>query len=119
MAETKVTQNEITFSKTTDANGWTVYDYGAFKMYARRVSVNTTIGGGSFSSGTLSLPVGITNTGGVNIWCGSFHGYIGRIFFNLDNNNLTDQTSVNYYFWNQTGSNIPVSGYGYIYMITL
>ena len=61
MAATKVTQNEITFSKTTDANGWTIYDYGAWKKYCKKGQGSDTIGAGAWKwLADINLPVGIS-----------------------------------------------------------
>lgn len=34
--ETKVTKNEMGFTKVVDANGWTVYDFGGYKQYRKK-----------------------------------------------------------------------------------
>lgn len=68
MPVTKVTEKEIALSKTVDANGWTVYDFGSFKQYRKRVTfstgttnVNTII---SLATSSTNLPVGVANLTG-------------------------------------------------------
>ena len=65
MAETKVTGKEIAFSKTVDANGWTVYDYGTFKQYRKLGSFTQSVGASSWVSGVGStgLPYGMSTLG--------------------------------------------------------
>jgi hypothetical protein len=65
MTQTKVTNNEIAFSKTVDANGWTVYNYGAFKKYAKFFSggsIGSLVSQANYTaiSGAV-LPVGMTD----------------------------------------------------------
>lgn len=63
MAETKVTQNEVKFSKTVDANGWTVYDYGEWKEYAitKYWSAGTPAATAVVST-TVPYPVGLSSS---------------------------------------------------------
>lgn len=63
MAVTKPTEKEIAFTKTTDANGWTKYDYGTWQEYRKTVSASPTIGTGGATAVTLSssnLPTGMS-----------------------------------------------------------
>lgn len=49
-------------NKTTDANGWTVYDYGGWKEYRKRITFSQTINAGSGSQiveSSTNLPVGV------------------------------------------------------------
>lgn len=52
-----------TFTKSTDANGWTVYDYGTWKEYHQILTGNppSIPSGGGWSSPSLSLPVGVSS----------------------------------------------------------
>ncbi|MDL2342315.1 MAG: hypothetical protein QFB87_04540 [Patescibacteria group bacterium] len=64
MARTRLTQLQQNFSKTTDANGWTVYDYGNWKEYRKRITWSQSIGGlvaVTISSG--NLPSGMSSIG--------------------------------------------------------
>lgn len=61
MARTRLTQLQENFSKTTDANGWTKYDYGNFQKYCKRVTFSQTISGAVvLSLSSTNLPVGIS-----------------------------------------------------------
>lgn len=62
MAETKVPQTQLNLSKTTDANGWTVYDYGAWKQYKKRVTFSQTVTAAAvLSLSSHNLPAGVPN----------------------------------------------------------
>lgn len=65
MPATKVTSSELNPSKTVDANGWTVYDYGTFKQYRKKGATQTSIGGGSWNNVnvTPNMPVGMSSLG--------------------------------------------------------
>ena len=70
MARTRITSPQLNPSKTTDANGWTVYDYGAWKEYEKRVAVNQSItNGGVGHETTTTPPVGITSSSWSSIIC--------------------------------------------------
>lgn len=64
IADGAVTSAKLNPSKTTDANGWTVYDYGTWKEYYKLVSFtgSDVIGNGNTRTQTsTNLPVGLTN----------------------------------------------------------
>lgn len=42
VADGSVTSSKLGLTKSTDANGWTVYDYGTFKRYNKRVYFSMT-----------------------------------------------------------------------------
>lgn len=64
MSATKITQNETNFSKTTDANGWTVYDYGNFKKYCKKGTASDTIGALAWKwLPDIGLPSGMSTIG--------------------------------------------------------
>ncbi|MGW6120429.1 hypothetical protein ACWFRF_15410 [Nocardia sp. NPDC055165] len=52
-------------TKQTDANGWTIYDMGTYRRYAKRSSSFsfTKVSGEYFTPATTSLPVGIATIG--------------------------------------------------------
>lgn len=47
IANTSVTPTKMNLTKTTDANGWTVYDYGTWKEYRKVVTGGAVGGSGS------------------------------------------------------------------------
>lgn len=50
-----------TVNKFTDANGWTVYDYGTWKEYKKRVTFSQTISGGAgLTVSSNNLPSGMS-----------------------------------------------------------
>ncbi len=66
MPRTKVTTPQLSLSKTVDANGWTVYDYGAWKEYRKRVTFTFNLSAGGIQSIALSsnsLPSGMSTIG--------------------------------------------------------
>lgn len=64
-ASSSVPSSALNLSKTTDANGWTVYDFGTWKQYRKRGSTSLTAPGTTWAPITLSstLPVGISTIG--------------------------------------------------------
>lgn len=65
MARTKITSPQLNPSKTTDANGWTKYDYGAFVEYKKRVTFSQTIQGGAvLSMSSSNLPNALSSISG-------------------------------------------------------
>ena len=42
IADGSVTSSKLSISKNVDANGWTVYNYGTFKKYAKNYQINTS-----------------------------------------------------------------------------
>jgi len=64
MSATKVPQTQLNISSTTDANGWTVHDFGTFKEYSKRVTFSQTISGAAvLSMSSVNLPVGVSTIG--------------------------------------------------------
>ena len=63
MAETKVTKNEMDYTKTTDAAGYTVYDYGGYKQYRKKgTQVNSlTASQWKFGAALATLPTGMSS----------------------------------------------------------
>lgn len=59
-----VMSSSLGLSKTVDANGWTVYNYGAHKVYNYRQSFSVTKVSGEYVDLTaVALPVGISTVG--------------------------------------------------------
>lgn len=71
IANGTVTPAKTSFmTKTTDANGWTVYDYGNWKEYRKRFTFNQSIGGLAVltvapanGTGGTNLPTGLSTIG--------------------------------------------------------
>lgn len=66
LANTSVTPVKMNLSKTVDANGWTIYDYGTWKEYHKRVTFTFNYGAGAVANLVLSsnnLPVGMATIG--------------------------------------------------------
>lgn len=63
MAKQKVNSAQIPVIKSSDANNWTVYDYGSWKAYRKRVTFVVTVGGGAttLSLSSANFPVGVAN----------------------------------------------------------
>lgn len=58
-----ITPTKIAFAKTTDANGWTKYDFGFAQMYAKTYTwtgSQSIAANGNYSLPSMNLPVGIT-----------------------------------------------------------
>lgn len=52
-------------AKTTDANSWTIYDYGAWKIYKKRLTFSQTISTGAvLSISSTNLPTGLASLTG-------------------------------------------------------
>jgi hypothetical protein len=85
LAPQSVTSDKLNFSKTVDANGWTVYDYGIWKEYF----INLTVDVGSLAAGAnvaanpITLwPVGRTET---DLWVTRSYTINGNApFFKVD-----------------------------------
>lgn len=61
MGRTKFTTPQMNFSKTTDANGWIVYDYGNWKEYRKRVTFSQSIAGlAVLTISSNNLPTGMS-----------------------------------------------------------
>lgn len=65
LATGAVTSPALALSKTTDANGWKVYDYGAnWKEYRKRVTYSNSVGVlTTFPISSGNLPVGVSTIG--------------------------------------------------------
>jgi hypothetical protein len=119
---TNIPPSGIALTKATaDANGWIKRDYGTWQTYERTVSVSSlSIGATSqVLVATHSMPVGITDSSFLRFQISWITGFQGRAMFGYDNNNTTPQTSLGLFGYNITGSSISVSGFVYIYGITV
>lgn len=64
MVRTQFKSPQLAPSKTTDSNGWTIYDYGTWKEYRKRVTFSQTIAGGvGLSISSNVLPTAISSIG--------------------------------------------------------
>lgn len=50
LADSGITNDKMGLTTSTDANGWTIYDYGSFKQYRKRTTYDQ-----SFTSGTAVI----------------------------------------------------------------
>lgn len=69
MAETKITKSETTFPTiSTDANGWTKYDYGTFKQYRKKSSFvdSLTASQWKWTTAISTFPVDLSGSLGSN-----------------------------------------------------
>jgi hypothetical protein len=65
LASSAVTNAKIQFATTVDANGWSIYNYGSYKIY-RKVSSQSSISiaaADRTSFANISLPVGMSTLG--------------------------------------------------------
>lgn len=59
-------------NKTIDANGWTVYNLGALKLYLKRGTLSSALAGNTWSALSVdNLPVGFSTIGSTNILVGA------------------------------------------------
>lgn len=64
LAESAVKNKNMALTTTTDANNWTVYDYGEYKEYRKRIAFSQSVGAGGTGanlsiSGNNNLPSGM------------------------------------------------------------
>ena len=83
--DSAITSAKLAPSKTTDANGWTVYDFGSFKQYvfSQYQSKSVTNGQRSFFS-TYPLPAGKTLTNVMVVGCIWEGGYSGHAVIGVE-----------------------------------
>lgn len=70
IAASAVTSAKLAPSRTTDANGWTVYDFGSFKMYSLQVSYVSVVvpgSGGRIQIATINGPSSVSDFGSLHI----------------------------------------------------
>lgn len=95
MAATKVTSAELNPSKTVDANGWTIYDYGSHKVYTYIYTWTGSISvaaAGVYDLPNMNIPAGKTR-GDIFL---TFTGYCNNRIFLVNERNVSDSaTSVN------------------------
>lgn len=63
MPRTRINSPQIDLIQSTDANGWTLYDYGDFKQYRKRVTYSQAFTNGTsavLSVSSTNLPVGMS-----------------------------------------------------------
>lgn len=107
-----VTSAKLAPSKTTDANGWTVYDYGTWKEYTKNLSLSFTINAVSAaSSPTTAPPVGVTISSTTPMSHSTrFGGYDGnRVSSCMQTRNLPTNLFIEY-FNTWTGGSLPLTG---------
>ena len=78
-----------------DANGWTVYDYGLYKEYRKRVTFNVAAGTAVLAISSTNFPVGVSSLGNVFIsysWATQSNAFDADI--SMENSTLA--TSLNF-----------------------
>jgi hypothetical protein len=89
MAKQQIKSAQLAPSKTTDANGWTIYDYGAFKKYcllSAQSSINVNAADRA-SFATFNLPVGMSNINNVYVQAQMVGGtWVGVFFLGIQGN---------------------------------
>ena len=111
MTVTKVTQAELSLSKTVDANGWTIYDYGTFKQYKKRITFAQTIGGAvALSTSSSNLPTGFSTITGY--FFDYKHTVVGQAFdLSIVAEMGTAATALNWTTRTISGGNIAYNGF--------
>lgn len=107
--------------KFTDANGWTVYDYGIWKQFERTATMNgSNIGAGSaLTIASYTVPVGQTNDANIRWWFGVRAGYLARAIPGFDTNNTTAQSTLALQVFNLHSWTINPVGFIYVYGKTI
>lgn len=97
-------------NKVTDANGWTVYDYGTLRQYRKKGSWVASIGANSWAlqGDTTNLPVGISTIGTrfVEGSASSSDSAIGTAI-----HSTSASTVVQFQIGNQAGATVNYTGY--------
>jgi hypothetical protein len=90
MAATKVTTAELAPAITTDANGWTIADFGTVKMYSRTWTFEwgSMSAGGYASIGSISTPTGETEASIMRTWSAGTNGNSPFFSFHLEGNTV-------------------------------
>lgn len=86
----KINVSQITIPKTTDANGWIVYDYGSHKVATKSKTWSATVAGGGTAFVTISgndSPVGYTS--GFTVATPGFDGNAGSFVLNAEPSAVT------------------------------
>lgn len=124
---TTITSNKLNLTNAgVDANGWTKRDYGTWQEYeqvlttgASGITVNANTNSAALG-GTISIPVGITDSSSLRFYVGTIGGFGGRIFASIDNGNVvTAVTSFSVYLGNLTTGNIIFKGFVYLRAVTV
>jgi hypothetical protein len=102
----KPDNTQLNFSKTTDANGWTVYNFGNFKMYQKAGFGASVPANGFASTSSVSLPVG-TTTSTVNPMFACKGSAAGQVIATLTN---ADSTHVQVDYHSTAGAALNPEG---------
>lgn len=88
MADNSVLSASLNVISTTDANGWSVYDFGSTTIYAKRVTFSQTFGGGAvgltLSSSTLPSGMSSISTNKILVGAPMVGGNGAQFGFGLD-----------------------------------
>jgi hypothetical protein len=108
-----ITSTMLNPSKTVDANGWTVYDYGTWKEYAKIVTGLAVSSLGSLanaSGGSVNAPSGVTPDS-LYFAITPYTGYdLSRYWATAIATSTTAGGSITINFRNVTGSTLSDSG---------
>lgn len=93
-------------TKSVDANGWTIYDFGVFKLYYKSGFTATIAGGGYGGTTTSALPVG-TTTSSVLPFAYTLQGGVGQMIHDLS---FPTSTTVQMVLHSTAGVALSVNG---------
>ena len=111
MAKQRITSQQLNISKVVDANSWTVFDFGNFKQYKKRVTFSQSIGGAvALTMSSNNLPTGLSTTSGY------FFDYSYAVPGNAYDLSIvaemgTAATAINFTTRTISGSSIAFSGF--------
>lgn len=112
LAPGAVTSEKLAPAKSVDGNGWTVYDYGTWKKYMKRVTYSVTVANNAYNNNVASsanLPTGMSTLGTRFLLASSTGNGLNDSSHGLGNHN-TVSTSVNYAIKNISGAGATFSG---------
>jgi hypothetical protein len=112
-ASTTATANQLYPLKalTTDANGWTVYDFGLFKQYRKKGTWSASIGASAWAQqGSSNLPVGKSTIGTMTL-DSSLGANDAAISVHSMNSSLSTSSSITFAVQNNYSGSISYTGY--------
>jgi len=93
-------------SKTVDANGWTVYNFGAYKMYIKGGFTAAIGANGYGTTSPATLPVGKTSSTVMPVGISLKNG-VGQVIYDI---NFSSSTTVNLAIHSVAGVGLTVEG---------
>lgn len=113
IVNTSITPLKMNLTKSVDANGWTVYDYGSWKEYHKRVTFTFNLGAGGVQAIALSshlLPTGMSTIGSNHLTASAYlNGNAYSMGWNFEM--VAASTTVNITVINNAGGAINNSGF--------